>query len=270
MPKRSFDITVFRRREIERHARHVGAAETEDFWRWPVAWCWHNLQSKDPINALIDAVARMGGKYSIAEAEDVLRQAEQMPRRCRARPLGNFLGVTYEHRRICGIRTFGPCMSPALRREQKRMTEEARRRVRGSKSRQEYEANSLSRKRPWEKEGISRRTWERRRRQRQNPVASPCPIIPTPKLTQDRGQSSFLSSDMDLRQGKESGAVRGCPRPNAAHLTQRWLAAREKACALGHNARRVSAQAGGVGSSPAPVLPSLISRPWCWTSLPPN
>jgi hypothetical protein len=38
------------------------------------------------------------------------------------------------------------------------------RRRKGVKPRAQYEAASLSRQRPWEAQGISRRTWERRRK----------------------------------------------------------------------------------------------------------
>ena len=51
-----------------------------------------------------------------------------------------------------------------MKREHERSRGERRRRAAGAIDRQTYEANSLSRQRPWEAEGISRRTWERRRR----------------------------------------------------------------------------------------------------------
>ena len=59
----------------------------------------------------------------------------------------------------------------SLAKEKKRLREAKRRRKSGVVSREEYIANSLSRIRPWEAEGVSRRTWERRRKKR---VASPC------------------------------------------------------------------------------------------------
>jgi len=49
------------------------------------------------------------------------------------------------------------------RRLRQRQRELARRRAQGTKSRAEYEANSLSRNKPWLALGISRRTWYRRR-----------------------------------------------------------------------------------------------------------
>jgi len=63
-PKRrkrgAFSVPVTRRGEIVRHAKHVGAADTEDYWRWLVAWVWHNPTSKDQVGALMFASVRMG------------------------------------------------------------------------------------------------------------------------------------------------------------------------------------------------------------------
>lgn len=51
------------------------------------------------------------------------------------------------------------------RRIRHRDREAKRRRSRGAKPRAEYEAQSISRAKPWEALGISRRTWFRRRKQ---------------------------------------------------------------------------------------------------------
>jgi hypothetical protein len=50
-----------------------------------------------------------------------------------------------------------------FRRDKRTAAEALRRRQNGAKPRAEYEAQSLSRTKPWEAEGISRRTWYRRR-----------------------------------------------------------------------------------------------------------
>jgi hypothetical protein len=51
-----------------------------------------------------------------------------------------------------------------MQRERERNRGERRRRAAGAIDRQTYEANSLSAHLPWEAEGITRRTWERRRK----------------------------------------------------------------------------------------------------------
>ena len=57
--RRSFCQAAKRRREIVRHALHVGAAETEDFDRWLISWAQHNPRSKDPLGALMMAAERV-------------------------------------------------------------------------------------------------------------------------------------------------------------------------------------------------------------------
>jgi hypothetical protein len=54
------------------------------------------------------------------------------------------------------------------RKSASRERSEARRRDAGAIPRAEYEANSLSRTRPWEADGLSRRTWERRQKAARN------------------------------------------------------------------------------------------------------
>jgi hypothetical protein len=55
-------------------------------------------------------------------------------------------------------------VSADIRRERERARSERRRRAAGAVDRQTYEANSLSRQRPWEAAGISRPTWHRHRK----------------------------------------------------------------------------------------------------------
>jgi hypothetical protein len=40
--KNSFDMPAMRRLEIERYARALDVADTDDFRRFLVAWQWHN------------------------------------------------------------------------------------------------------------------------------------------------------------------------------------------------------------------------------------
>ena len=71
------------------------------------------------------------------------------------------LGITEEEIRGANLRHL---VTPDIKRERERSRGERRRRAAGAIDRQTYEANSLSRQRPWDAEGICRRTWERRRR----------------------------------------------------------------------------------------------------------
>jgi hypothetical protein len=240
--KPRFDLTAVRRREIERHAKHIGAADTEDFWHWPIAWCWHNGHSTDPVGALIEAIARMGGTCSADEAEEFYEQAKAMRQRRKAPSLGKFLGLTFEQRRACRITTYGPRTPPALRQEANRMSHERRRRNRGARPREEYEANSLSRLKPWEAEGISRSTWERRRRRKTVTQVRPQPSLPFNGAKRDASPSaapfftvgdtlaSFVCEALPQRGGRRGSK----PLARHLHLSRQWLAAR-KACGLRHN-----------------------------------
>jgi hypothetical protein len=166
----AFSLPAVRRNEIERHARYVGAADTGDFWRWLVAWRWHNGQnSRDPAGAVKLAAERMGGSLSDGEADAILETADALRQRRTADKLARFLGVTFPQRRALGITTIGSIditkgTRTLLRKRKKRRYNEQRRRAQGVRPRTEYEESSLTRTKPWEAEGMSRRTWYRKRR----------------------------------------------------------------------------------------------------------
>jgi hypothetical protein len=180
---RGFDFKTKRRREIETHARNVGAAETDDLSRWLVAWIWHLPRSSDRVGAVMEAARRMGKRdLTEAEAEAIIEEARTTHRHMTADRLARWLGLTYEVRELVGITTIGSIdvsksEREKLRRERKRAAKERRRRDQGAKPRAEYLAQSLSRTRPWQAMGISRSTWERRRRQY---LATQQPIDATP------------------------------------------------------------------------------------------
>ena len=80
--------------------------------------------------------------------------------RFRTGTIVGLLGISEAEMRACCLRHL---VSPEIRREQRREAQRCRRREAGVKSRAEYEAESLTRARPWEAEGVSRATWYRRR-----------------------------------------------------------------------------------------------------------
>lgn len=90
----------------------------------------------------------------------------------RADDVARLLLVTFAEREHLGLSTIGAHDLPAKMRkaivkDRKRKRDRARqaaiRTAEGRKDRSSYEAESLSRTQPWLAEGISRRTWERRR-----------------------------------------------------------------------------------------------------------
>jgi hypothetical protein len=107
------------------------------------------------------------------EAEGIIAAAIAKPRRWRADTLAKRLNLTEADRRRLRIRTIGACdctkeNRAAACREKKRLRDRERgrqkRRAAGVKSRADYLASALTTIKPWMAEGISRRTWERRRR----------------------------------------------------------------------------------------------------------
>jgi hypothetical protein len=79
------------------------------------------------------------------------------------------LHVTKAEWQSLNLRTIAPLdMTRNERKQERKLRNRLRmhhkRRREGMKSRAEYESNSLSRTKPWLAQGISRRTWERRRK----------------------------------------------------------------------------------------------------------
>ena len=167
---RGFNMPAMRRAEIERYACAIGAAETDDFRSFLLAWQWHNPNSKDAVGALVLAAQRMGGAITEAGAELIVEEADTIPECCKADKLAKFLHLSDKMRAELQIRTIGSVdvtkqQRARRRREQKRAQKQMNRRRQGVKSRAEYlAANSVSRSQPWKAEGISRRAWYYRRK----------------------------------------------------------------------------------------------------------
>jgi hypothetical protein len=153
------------------HARHVGAADTDDLSQWLIAWVWSNPKAKDQIWAVMECARRIGRKgFTEPEAKDVIQQARAIPRARSADELGCYLRLDYETRQALGITMIGAHDADKRerrrrRKERNRGAEALRRRHRGAKPRNEYEANSISKAKPWEAEGWSRAKWYRRQKQ---------------------------------------------------------------------------------------------------------
>jgi hypothetical protein len=139
------------RDDLEIAAHHI-AIRGGDVWRNILAWArrW---------------APWMSGEEAVALAERI----EAKPRKFSADELAQRLGLTDAKRTMLGIRTIGAIDVSAKdrakrRKKGRRQRDRVKRAERGAISRRQYLAQSLSATRPWESEGISRRTWERRRR----------------------------------------------------------------------------------------------------------
>jgi hypothetical protein len=103
-----FDISAKRRREIERLAIHVGAADTDDLATYLIAWVWHNPKAKDPAGSVMECARRIGRKgMSPIEAEGIIVEANGTRRRRSADNLARWLGLTWIQRQRLHIDTIG-------------------------------------------------------------------------------------------------------------------------------------------------------------------
>jgi len=127
----------------------------------------------DIITAMMAVGAELAPWLPPDEAERLARSIAAMPRHwlmAKADNIGKRMRLSYADRERMNIHTIGSfdvdkAARAELRRKRDRQRKLEQRRADGAKPRAEYEANSLSRLKPWEKEKISRRTWERRRNQ---------------------------------------------------------------------------------------------------------
>jgi hypothetical protein len=163
--QQNFSLEAKRRREIVLHARHVGAAETEDFSRWLIAWLWHNPRAKDQIWSVMECARNMGGKITEREASAVIKEASTTRKHLSADDLARFLGVTFKQRQALHLTTIGSIdvgrrARKELRKLRARKALAARRRANGTRARAEYEANSTAAKA--RAQGVSRTTIYRR------------------------------------------------------------------------------------------------------------
>ena len=103
------------------------------------------------------------------EIARVLDRIVAYPRQWKAETLGRELRVTKADWRQLDLRTIAPADMTIEERKQERklraqLHRRLKRREQGMKSRAEFlAANSISRTKPWEAEGISRKTWYKRR-----------------------------------------------------------------------------------------------------------
>jgi hypothetical protein len=170
--------------------RHGGLPDTDDNVVYVEHVAWHLVDHCQDLAWSIEQWGyRVGGaKLTHAKIERIVRKVQSRPFRFRADALGKRLGVTDEERTRLGLKTIGACdvckrQRTARRKAKHRERQRLRRRTQGVRPREQYLAAALSRTKPWEKEGISRRTWERRRKREVDRVSQVC------------AQSSYYSQD---------------------------------------------------------------------------
>lgn len=129
----------------------------------------HLAHTREPEQAIMGWIAVRCPWMPIAKATSLMRQTVARPQKWNADDLAERLRLTEAERDALHVTTIGAIDLPkharlARRKKRKRQAEKAKRQAKGSRTRAEYEAQALTRTKPWEAEGISRRTWERRRK----------------------------------------------------------------------------------------------------------
>lgn len=145
----------------------MGAAETDDFDRWLTEWAVHNPDTRDQVLSVMDAARSMGGKITEADAIEIADRADEVPYLPRADTLAKSLGVTYAQRQELRLTTIGSTdvkkrARRVLRKRKDRLYQERKRRERGARPQSE----SLSATQPWRDLEMSRATWYRRNKER--------------------------------------------------------------------------------------------------------
>ena len=203
-PKRHFDLTRLRLREIERIIESRGVAfdtDDADLYLLPVAQCFLKIRQKKfgqvSPEALCEALEFWASERKRALPGELLRsvvgQAFAFPAPARADPLAVRLRLRDQERLALGLRTIGACDADRTERarrakERKRLRERersaAKRRAAGAVPRGRWLAGSLARTQPWLGEGVSKETWYRRRRARAGGTG-PLPEVGTGPLPHD-------------------------------------------------------------------------------------
>ena len=128
----------------------------------------HAIEIWGPTDRMLREIELRAPWMREDEAQALLNEIDLMPMRQRkpkARTLGERLQVFYAERSRLQLQTIGPCdMTDAgmalIRKQKKRQQDGLRRQLRGGQSRAEYlAAHTRSITKPWEQEGISRRTY---------------------------------------------------------------------------------------------------------------
>ena len=130
----------------------------------------HTLAHRPAFERLAaDARAEFAPWLSDDAFERMSAEALRVKRKWRPDTLAQRIGLTYADQQRLGVwRFIGAVDVPKaerdrLRAERRNANKRAKHKAAGGMSRAEYEADSLSQTEPWKAEGISRRTWERRR-----------------------------------------------------------------------------------------------------------
>jgi hypothetical protein len=151
--------------------RYGGVLPDDAFGRTCLFVLFHHIVNiaKIPDPVLKASAVKWAPWLDDTELEEIIVRVFKKPLRWKAAKLGKLIKLTNEERERLKIKTIEAFdVTPRDRREEnKRKDREyraAKRRKEGVTSRDQYLAKSLAKTAPWEAEGITRRSWERRRK----------------------------------------------------------------------------------------------------------
>lgn len=179
--REGFCIYLLRLGELEtiiqdRHGRHVPEDDGASRYIRVAAYALQARVGDDGLQKALGDWCRKWAPWAPARAGEVLRpilyEVDGRRQDLGADKAASILGITMGDRTRLGLRTIGACdvskaerlkIAKQLKREKDREKATLKRKGEGIVSRAEWLARFPSSLKPWEAEGISRRTWERRR-----------------------------------------------------------------------------------------------------------
>lgn len=141
----------------------------DDSGRHDIMPVLHHLAALDRPKRRIEVWFRLWAPWmAFGEQDAMAAEALATAKPWKADTLAWHYHITKEERRMIGLTTIGAvdhqkAARTRRRKERDRQRKAAARRAAGAKPRADYLAASAERAKPWEAEGISRRTWYRRR-----------------------------------------------------------------------------------------------------------
>jgi hypothetical protein len=164
-------ISTLRSAELDRlfdHRYREIVLPDDDAGRGDVRFMLHTLgRRSDPIKRIDAWLARRAPWFVGEERDRLVEAVMENPLRWRADTLGRMLGLTTADRAILKIRTIGPIDTTAAERKESRRLKniDRKRAIRraAGKIPRDHSRKSIRARAPWKAQGISERTWFRRR-----------------------------------------------------------------------------------------------------------
>lgn len=171
-----FSLEMMRLREIEavirhRHIRGIPDPEGTDDKELCLAYI-HAVATTPRSQSAVDWCKTWAPWISDEEILEIVRMSRGRKYMLGAESVAKMLHVTMKERDALRLKTIGACdvpeeerkaISKQIKRERDRVRQQDARQEKGTVPRQSYEAASAEHLKPWEAEGVSRRTWYRHR-----------------------------------------------------------------------------------------------------------